>query len=94
MANAQLIKDVRIGQGEVRDGIVTEDQPLEHGLVDDTPGQLLVGAERLQPCLRNRGLDHLAVDRIEVDRLASRVGLPAERHQDEAKRRRWHLDLP
>ena len=87
MPHAELVEDVRVGGREVRDGVVREDQPLEHRLVDEAADDLLVGAQRLEPRLADRRREQVGVDGVEVDDAALPVGLAAERHDDEAQRR-------
>ena len=86
MADAELVIDVRIGAGDVGDRVVAEHQPLEHRLVDGAADLLLVGADRIELGLVHRRRDDLAVDGVEIGGAAGRVGLAAERHQDEAER--------
>src|SRR5437870_4736316 len=65
---------------------LAEEQPLEHRLVDDAPGTLLVGADRDEVGVLDRWGDRVAVDLVEVDRAASLGRLGSERHEDEAQR--------
>ena len=86
VSHAELVEDVRVRGGQVGDGVLAEQQPLEHRLVDDPARLLLVGPERLEVGGLDRGRDHLGVDGVEVDRPAGPVGLLPERHQHEAER--------
>jgi hypothetical protein len=85
MPQPELVEDVRVGGRDVGDRVVAEDEPLEHRLVDDAPGKLLVGAERLHSRVDDRGAQQLLVHRVEVHRMTGRVGLAPERHKDEAE---------
>ncbi len=86
MADAELVIDVGIGAGDVGDRVVAEHQPLEHRLVDGAADLLLVGADRIELGLVHGRRDDLAIDGVEIGGAAGRVGLAAERHQDEAER--------
>ena len=95
MPNAELVVNVGVRQGEVRDGEVAQEKALEHGFVDDAADQLLVRANRIHPGPLDRRLDRLIVDPIEVDGPLAWSGgillrLP-ERHQNETRRSiLWH----
>jgi hypothetical protein len=88
--HAQLVEDVGVGGGEVGHGEVAQDQPLEHRLVDDPAGHLLVRAQRLEPRRLDGRPDQLPVGRVEVDGGTGSRGLGTERHQDEAERALGH----
>ena len=47
VADAEFVEDVRVGEGEVGDHDLGEQQPLVHRLVDDAAAALLVGADHL-----------------------------------------------
>ena len=83
---AELVEHVRVGRRQVGHRVVAQDQPLEHRLVDDAAGHLLVGAQGLHVGLRDRGRDELLVHAVEVHGAAGRVGLAAEGHEHEAER--------
>ncbi|MGH3614802.1 MAG: hypothetical protein ACRDRK_19860 [Pseudonocardia sp.] len=81
-----VVVHVRVRRGEVRDGVVAQQEPLEHRLVDDPAHVLLVGPDALQVGRIDSGPDHLLVHRIEIDHPDGRVLLGSERHQHEAER--------
>ncbi len=62
MPHAEFVEDVRVGRGEVGDGVVAENQPLEHWLMDDAANPLLVGANRCHAGIVERGADGEFVD--------------------------------
>jgi hypothetical protein len=62
-----------------------KDEPLEHGLVDEATGHLLVGAQGVHLRLIDRGRDEVAIHRVEIDQTAGRIGFAAERHENEAQ---------
>lgn len=78
MAQPQLVEDVGVRGGEIGDRVLAEDQPLEHGLVDEAPRHLLVGAQRLHVRLLDGGADELLVDAVEVHHAAGAVQLLPE----------------
>jgi len=67
MANTQFGKNVGVGRREVRDRVITEDQELEHGFVNDATTHLFVCAKGFQLSGADGGRDELVVDGIEVD---------------------------
>ena len=85
VTHPELVEDVGIGRGQIGDRIFAEQQALEHRLVDDAAGLLLVGADRLKTRGLDRRSDQPFVDGIEIDRAAETVRLLPERHQHEAE---------
>ena len=61
MAHTELIENVGVCCGEVRHRKFAEHQPLEHRLVDNTAGHLLIGAQRFETRLANRRRYHFLV---------------------------------
>jgi hypothetical protein len=56
--------------------------------MDGATDLFLIGADRLKTCLLNGGSDNLFEHRIEIGYTPGSVGLPPERHEHEAQRRR------
>ncbi len=83
--DAQLVEDVGVGGGEVDNGVVGQDQPLVHRLVDQPAHQLLVGPQRHHRGRFDGGCEQLCVHGVEVHDTPARVWLGAERHDDEAQ---------
>jgi len=75
VADTQLVVDVDVGVGggEVRDGVLAQDEPLVHRLVDDAADLLFVGPDGLQLGRCAGGPNDLLIDVIEVDRDAAAV---------------------
>ena len=86
MPHAQFVVDVRIGLREIRHSERAEDQPLEHGLMDDAAVGLLVGAQRRQIRIGHRRRNQVGVYAVEIDDCAVTAFLHAERHQDKTQR--------
>ena len=86
MPDSKLVEDVCVRRRQVGDRVVAKQQALEHRLVDDAAGELVISADRREARLLDRRLDYLKVDPVKVDHLAGGVCLLAERHQDEAER--------
>ena len=94
MADAELVVDIGVEQGQVGDRIFAEQNALIHQLVDEARALLLVGADAGEPRrLDGRG-DHLGIDAVEVHHPPRRVGLAAERHDDETDSTMIHDPAP
>ena len=89
MPDTELVKHVGIRGSEVSDGVVAQQQPLEHRFVNDAAGQLFIGAHRLPAGGADGRRNQIAIDGIEVDDQTARVRLGAKRHEDEAQKPRW-----
>ena len=87
VADAQFVKDIRVGSRQVGDRVFAEKQPLEHRLVDDASRLLRVRPYRIHSDRFDSRPDALFVDRVEIDvGPASRVRLRTKRHENEAER--------
>ena len=84
MADAELVIDVGVEDGEIGDGEFAEQDALVHQLVDEAGAFLLVGAHDGETSRLDRRGDHHGVDAVEIDHPPARIGLAAERHDDEA----------
>ncbi len=85
MADAELVEYVRIGAGDVGDGVVAKHEALEHRLVDGAADLFLVRPHRLKAGLRHRRRNDLLVDGIEIGYAPAGIHLAAERHEHEAQ---------
>src|SRR5205823_12266976 len=56
-----------VGECEIGDDKLREQQSRKHRAVNDPPGALFIAAQRLQPALLDRRFDRLIVDLIEID---------------------------
>src|ERR671913_316707 len=48
VTQAELVEHVGVGRGEIGNGVLTENQPLVHRLVNDAPGHLFVRPQRFE----------------------------------------------
>ena len=82
----QLVEDVGICGGEVSQRVITQQQTLEHGLVDDPAGALLIGADRVHAGVVDGRRECLVIDTVEVDvRTTGWIRLLVEGHDYEAE---------
>jgi len=92
MPDAEFVQHVRIAGGQVGNGVLAHQQPLEHGLVDDSAELFLVGSDRSHAGLLDARFDGGGIDPVEVDvRSAARVRLRPEGHEHEAQ---WLVGHP
>src|ERR1019366_3098173 len=73
-----------VGEGQVRDHVLRNQQPLNHRLVDESTGGLEVGPDGLEPG-GFRSLVEGGMDFVEIDGHSVGLSLP-ERHRDETHR--------
>src|SRR6266851_1384885 len=81
MTYAKFVEDVRISCGQVRDRVVTQHQPFEHRLVNETADRLLVGSDRVEVCILHAGTNDFFIDLIKIDGPASVVRFLPEGHE-------------
>ena len=79
MAHAELVPDVGVIDGEVRDNQIGHKQLLEHVRANIAGAHLLVGAKNFKPRCLKRRLNELAVDPVKIDSLFGAVGHYYER---------------
>jgi len=83
--DAKLIQDVGIDRSQIGNGVVAKHESLEHGFVDDSPGDFLIGSDRFQPGIADRWADDFAIDAVKIDLSAILISLGAERHQNKTE---------
>src|SRR5271165_206222 len=93
VTDAEFVINIGIRGGEIGNRKRAKDQPLEHGLVDDSASDLLVSANGFEFGVTHRGSDKILVNTIKVDHRSVGAGLGTERHQNETQ---WCFrhDLP
>ena len=94
MADAELVIDIGVEEGEVGDGEFAEQDALVHQFMDEARALLLVGAHGRELRRRDGGPDHLGVNAVEIHCPPRCVGLAAERHDDETDRAMIHDPPP
>src|SRR5438067_6736173 len=67
MTDSTCITAVRVGECEIRDDKLRQQQSRKHRAMNDSTRALFIPAQCLQPALLNRRFDRLVVDLIKIN---------------------------